>query len=55
MVHEHTNASMAAKLDLEKNLSLKENQIKDLQIQKAGESGEKKNLVNDLDDVLKVN
>jgi len=53
--NEHTNASMAAKLDLEKNLSLKENQIKDLQIQKAGESGEKKNLVNDLDDVLKVN
>ena len=51
--NEHTNTSMAAKLDLEKNLSLKENQVKELQ--KAGESAEKKNPVNKLDDVLKVN
>jgi hypothetical protein len=51
--NEQTNASMAAKLDLEKNLSMKENQIKELKIRKDEESGDK-NLPYGLDDIFKV-
>jgi hypothetical protein len=52
--HEQTNASMAAKLDLEKSISLKENRIKELQTRKIEESDEK-SPTNGMDDFLKVN
>ena len=51
--NEQTNASMAAKLDLEKNLSMKEHRIKELQTHKIEES-EEKSPTNGVDDLLKV-